>query len=91
MQEDGWMVERIKYLLVRPVNLRFVRILQTPPLGSEPTRLMDQVLPLLRGGLSDGVRIFLPKKQVLQLIPHAMQNFNHPHAHSYLFDRISVA
>lgn len=47
-QEDRLLVERINALLFGPGNLRFVRILKTPPFGPEPTRLMDQVLPLLR-------------------------------------------
>ncbi|MCJ1346565.1 hypothetical protein MMC31_004783 [Peltigera leucophlebia] len=42
------LVQRIKSLLIRPVNLRFVRILKTPMLGSEETQLMDRLLPLLR-------------------------------------------
>lgn len=47
-QEDVLMVVRIKALLAGPANLRFIRILKTPPIGPESTQLMDQVLPLLR-------------------------------------------
>lgn len=47
-QEDVLMVVRTKALLAGPANLRFIRILKTPLIGPESTRLMDQVLPLLR-------------------------------------------
>lgn len=47
-QEDVPMVVRIRTLLAGPANLRFIRILKTPPYGPESTQLMDQVLPLLR-------------------------------------------
>lgn len=40
--------QRIKSLLIQPTYLRFVRILSTPELGSQETRLMDRLLPLLR-------------------------------------------
>lgn len=41
-------MQRIESLLIQPVNLRFVRILVTPLLGSEETQLLDRVLPLLQ-------------------------------------------
>ena len=47
-QEDRLIVQRIKSLLIRPANLRFVRILKTPPFGQEPTQHMGRVLSLLR-------------------------------------------
>lgn len=42
------MAHRISSLLVRPENLRFVRVLKTPPLDLKSTRLMSRILPLLR-------------------------------------------
>lgn len=46
---QSWAIEeRISILLIKPANLRFVRLLKTPQMTPEDTLLMDRLLPQLR-------------------------------------------
>ena len=45
---DCWLEQRIRSLVLQPANLRFVRIIKMPQLGPRDALLMGGVLPLLR-------------------------------------------
>lgn len=47
LARDRRIVSRIRSLLLQPANLCFVKVFKTGWLGSEPTALMDELLPLL--------------------------------------------
>lgn len=46
--EDEQLSQKIESLLIKPANLRFVRVLKTNHFGLVSTQLMDRLLPLLR-------------------------------------------
>lgn len=47
-EEDELLSRKIKSLLIKPENLRLIRVLKTSRFGWVSTELMDRILPLLR-------------------------------------------